>query len=417
MRILYLYMFPLWGNGSGAYLRELSAELVKRGHTVGIVCPDKRSHDGAKIYTVNAPQAVFAGHPEWPKGKQLGEMNGKELAEIYTTYLKASIEAVSDFKPDVVHVFHTAFLPEIGRTIKAMFGIRYIITTHGSDLFYLVKDRRLIPLISDANKGAKYITAVSEFTRKWYFQIFGFAIKRKTLVIPGGVQLSNFKRDEKMMGEIDKKYGLTDKKVVLFTGRLTKNKGVMYLVRAAEKIQGTVVIVGDGPERENLEKEIKKRKLKNVLLVGYMQTSNPMYHTFYERAHLFVSPSIWDEPLGLTILEALAAHTTVVATRKGGVTSIINDKVNGWLIKARNSKELAEVVNKLLLDDELRRKLRDNGYKTVIEKFAWEKIAQRFEKLYEESRVKEKPAGVGTLEKIGAETLIKKVRSVRISLF
>jgi glycosyltransferase involved in cell wall biosynthesis len=412
MRILFLYMFPLWGNGSGAYLRELSAELVKRGHTVGIVAPDKRKLENMKIYPVNAPQAVFVGHPELPNAKQLGAMNGTELAEIYTTYLKTSIDAVSDFKPDVVHVFHTAFLPEIGRTIKAMFGIRYIITTHGSDLFYLVKDRRLIPLIADANRAAKYITAVSDFTKKWYFQIFGHAIQRKTFVIPGGVQLSNFKRDEKMMQEIDKKYGLTDKKVVLFTGRLTKNKGVIYLVRAAERIQGTIVIVGDGPERDTLEKEIKKRKLKNVLLTGYIQTSNPMYHAFYERAHLFVSTSVWDEPLGLTILEALAAHTTVLATRKGGVTSIINDRVNGWLIRARNSKELAEVANKLLLDDELRRKLRDNGYKTVVEKFAWEKIAQRFERLYEDSRVKEKPADVGTLEK-----LIGKVVGLKSFLF
>lgn len=412
MRILFLYMFPLWGNGSGAYLRELSAELVKRGHTVGIVAPDKRNLENIKLYSVNAPQAVFAGHPEMPNAKHLKDFTGKELADLYTTYLKASVDAVSDFKPDVVHVFHTAFLPEIGRTIKAMFGIRYIITTHGSDLFYLVKDRRFIPLIADANRGAKYITAVSEFTRKWYLQIFGYAIKRKTLVIPGGVTLSHFKRDVKLMAEIDKKYGLTDKKVVLFTGRLTKNKGVVYLVRAAEKINGTILIVGDGPEKEALQHEIKKRNLKNVILAGYMQTSNPMYHSFYERAHLYVSPSVWDEPLGLTILEALAAHTTVVATRKGGVTSIITDGVNGKLIKARNSKELAAVVNELLIDDETRRRLRDVGYKTVVEKFAWEKIAQRFEKLYEDTRVKEKPVELGPLDK-----LVQKLTPLKTWLF
>lgn len=412
MRILFLYMFPLWGNGSGSYLRELSAELTKRGHTVGIVAPDKRKLENSKLYSVNAPQAVFSGHPEWPKAKHLGDMNGKELGELYAIYLKASIEAVSDFKPDVVHVFHTAFLPEIGRTIKAMFGIRYIMTTHGSDLAYLVKDRRFIPLISDANRGAKYITAVSDFTKKWYFQIFGYAIKRKTLVIPGGVNLAPFKRDVKVMEEIDRKYGVKDKKIVLFTGRLTKNKGVVYLVRAAEKIKGTIMIVGDGPERGNLEAEIKRRNLKNVILVGYMQTSNPMYHAFYERANLYVSPSVWDEPLGLTILEAMAARTSVVATRKGGVLSIINDGVNGTLIKARNSKELGTVVNALLLDDERRIKLRDNGYKTVTEKFAWEKIAQRFEKLYEETKSKERVIDAGPLDR-----LVKKIMPIKTFLF
>ncbi len=412
MRILFLYMFPLWGNGSGSYLRELSAELIKRGHTVGIVAPDKRKLEGRTMYPVKAPEAVFSGHPEWPKAKPLGEMKGKQLGDIYATYLHVSLTAVEDFKPDVIHVFHTAFLPEIGRTIKALFGIRYIMTTHGSDLAYLVKDRRFIPLIADANRGARYITAVSDFTKKWYFQIFGYVIKRKTLVIPGGVDLSHFKRDEKLMAEIDKKYKLEGKKVVLFTGRLTKNKGVIYLVRAAEKIQGTIVIVGDGPERSNLEAEIKRRNLKNVLLVGYMQTSNPMYHAFYERANLYVSPSVWDEPLGLTILEAMAARTSVVATRKGGVLSIINDGVNGTLIKARNSKELGTVVNTLLLDDERRIKLRDNGYKTVIEKFAWAKIAQRFEKLYEDTRVKDKTVKASPLDK-----LVKKIFSPRFWLF
>lgn len=412
MRILFLYMFPLWGNGSGSYLRELSAELIKRGHTVGIVAPDKRKLDNVKLYTVNAPQAIFVGHPEMPKAKPLGEMKGKELGDLYSKYLHTSLEAVEDFKPDVVHVFHTAFLPEIGRTIKAMFGIRYIMTTHGSDLAYLVKDRRFIPLISDANRGAKYITAVSEFTKKWYFQIFGYAIKRKTLVIPGGVNLSHFKRDEKLMLEIDKKYGLGGKEVVLFTGRLTKNKGVLYLVRAAATIKGTVVIVGDGPERVSLEAEIKKRNIKNVVFVGYLQTSNPLYHAFYERAKLYVSPSVWDEPLGLTILEALAANTTVVATRKGGVTSIITDGVNGALIRARNSKEIARVVNELLLDEVLRKKLRDVGYKTVVDKFAWEKIALRFEKLYEETRIKEKNIDAGPLDR-----LVKKIMPLRTWLF
>ncbi|MBP9718972.1 MAG: glycosyltransferase family 4 protein [Candidatus Levybacteria bacterium] len=405
-------MFPLWGNGSGSYLRELSAELIKRGHTVGIVAPDKRQLADIKLYSVNAPQAVFVGHPEMPKAKPLGEMKGKELGDLYATYLHTSLAAVEDFKPDVVHVFHTAFLPEIGRTIKAMFGIRYIMTTHGSDLAYLVKDRRFIPLISDANRGAKYITAVSDFTKKWYFQIFGYAIKRKTLVIPGGVNLAPFKRDLKVMGEIDKKYKVAGQKIVLFTGRLTKNKGVVYLVRAAEKIKGTIMIVGDGPERPVLEAEIKKRNLKNVILVGYMQTSNPMYHAFYERANLYVSPSVWDEPLGLTILEAMAAQTAVVATRKGGVLSIIADGVNGTLIKARNSKELGTVVNALLLDDERRIKLRDNGYKTVIEKFAWPKIAQRFEKLYEETRVKEKIVDAGPLDR-----LVKKIMPIKTFLF
>lgn len=388
MRILFLYSFPLWGNGSGSFLRELTAELVKRGHNIAIVAPDKRKLPEITHFVVNPPQmGVFVGHPELPKAKKLEDMSGRELGEIYASYLKTTIQAVSDFNPEIIHVFHTAFLPGIARVIKILFGIKFIITTHGSDLNYLVRDRRFIGLINDANKVARFITANSEFTKKWYLDIFGDYLRRKSTVIMGGVRLENFKKDPKKIEFVDKTYNLTGKKVVLFTGRLTKNKGVIYLVRAAASIQGTILIVGDGPERKNLEEEIKKRKLSNVVMVGYVKSGDEsMFHAFYERADVYVSPSVWNEPLGLTILEAMAAHTPVVATRKGGVVSVIEDKVNGFFIRPRNSTDIAEKVNMLLKNDELRERLKKQAYQTVLQHFTWEEIAGQFERIYRQFR-------------------------------
>ena len=82
--------------------------------------------------------------------------------------------------------------------------------------------------------------------------------------------------------------------------------------------------------------------------------------------------------------QAMAAKTPVVATRKGGVVSVIEDKVNGFFIRPRNSKEIAQTVNMLLLDDELRQKLAANAYKRVVEHFTWEKIAGEFEGIYKQ---------------------------------
>jgi glycosyltransferase involved in cell wall biosynthesis len=378
-------MFPMWGNGSGSYLRALSQELVKRGHDIAIVAPDKRKLAGVKQYIVNYPQmGVFVGHPEYPSAKKFEDMGGKELGEIYISHLKSTIHAVSDFNPEIVHVFHTAFLPGIARVIKILFGIKYIITTHGSDLSYLAKDRRFIGLIDDANKVARFITANSDFTKKWYLSMFGKYLKNKSSVIMGGVNIADYKKDPGEIDAINKKYGLYDKKVVLFTGRLTANKGVHYLVKAAPLIKGTILIVGDGPERKNLEEEIKEQKIKNVIMAGYVNSTskNGYYHAFYERADVFVAPSVWDEPLGLTILEAMGSHTPVVGTKKGGVVSIIKDNVNGLLINSRNSKQIAIAVNSLLEKDDLRKKIGDNAYQTVLDKFTWEKIAGQFEKIY-----------------------------------
>lgn len=383
---MFLHMFPLWGNGSGSFLRALSKELVKRGHEIAVVAPDKRVLPGIKHYIVNPPQmGVFVGHPELPKAKRFEDMNGKELGAIYTSYLKATIEAVADFNPEIIHVFHTAFLPGIARLIKILFGIKYIITTHGSDLSYLTKDRRFMGLINDANKVARFITANSDFTRKWYLELFGKDLRHKSTVIMGGVNLEDYKKDPAEIEVINNKYKLDGKKVVLFTGRLTKNKGVNFLIKAAPLINGTVLIVGDGPERKSLEEEIKRNKINNVIMVGYINPGEKrLFHAFYERADVFVSPSIWDEPLGLTILEAMAAGATVVATKRGGVLSSIQDKVNGFLINPRSSKEIAEVVNKLLEDDQLRKKISAAALKTIMEHFTWEKIADQFENIYKQ---------------------------------
>src|SRR3990167_885508 len=105
MRILFLYMFPFWGNGSGSYLRALSKELVIRGHTVGIVAPDKRKLASITHYVVNPPQmGVFLGHPELPNAKKFSDMSGKELGEILLSYLEVSLDAVSSFHPEIIHV-------------------------------------------------------------------------------------------------------------------------------------------------------------------------------------------------------------------------------------------------------------------------------------------------------------------------
>src|SRR5258708_21076972 len=126
MRILFLYMFPLWGNGSGSFLRELVLELAKRGHDIAIVSPDKRKLDDITHFVVSPPQnGVFIGHPEVPDAKRFEDMSGKELGEIYVSYLKTTIQAVSEFNPEIIHVFHTAFLPGIARTIKILFGIKF----------------------------------------------------------------------------------------------------------------------------------------------------------------------------------------------------------------------------------------------------------------------------------------------------
>lgn len=381
---MFLYMFPLWGNGSGAWLRALSREMVKDGHEVAIVSPEKRKFDAVKQYIVKPSQmGVFVGNPELPGAKKYEEMNGVEIAKVYTSYVDATLPAVKEFEPEIIHAFHTAFLPPIARIVKILYGIRFIITTHGSDLHYLSRDKRLIGLIKDAIRVSAMVTANSAFTRRWFLKMFGVEWANKIRTIPGGVHIEEYQRNQQAIDVINKKYGLTDKKVVLFTGRLTIHKGVEFLIKAARSIKGEVIILGDGPERANLENLIKEQGLTNVRILGYMKPTDQVnFKAFYGRADVYVAPSTWNEPLGLVILEAMAARTPVIATRKGGVGSLVKDGYNGYLVRARSSKEIAEKVNLLLTNDALRKKISDRAYETVLTKFTWDKIAERFAHIY-----------------------------------
>lgn len=386
MKVLYLYMFPLWGNGSGAWLRRLVYRTQERypDFKAAIVAPDNRRLKDVHIFSLKPPQmGVFVGNPELPGAKKYSKFTNEELIELFNYYLLKSAKAVDKFKPDLIHVFHTAFLPPVARTLANIYKVPFIITSHGSDLYYFKEDNRWKSLMGDASNKAKYITVNSNFSRDWYLQMFGKHLAKKTKTIPAGVNNNiDFTRD---VSWIDKKYKFQYDKMVLFTGRLTIHKGVEYLIKAARKIKAEIVILGDGPERKYLEKLIADYNLTNVHLLGYFSQRFGNINAFYQRADVYVAPSVWAEPLGLVILEAMVYKTPVIVTRKGGVTSIVKDGVNGYLVRAKSWKEIAEKVNSLLADDKLRKKMGETAYKTVLQKFNWDKIATKFYNIYKRS--------------------------------
>lgn len=385
MRILYLQTFPLFGSGSGTYARELAVEIAKR-HTVAIVVPDKRKLDGVKMYEVKLPVKIaFTGHPEWPNCKLYTKVSGKELSANYLAYFQRIVEVVNEFEPDIIHVHHLMPLSWIARFVKIAYGLNFIVTAHGSELPTLEQDKRYPYLTAEALRKAVRIVPNSFWTRDWMKKVVGDGFSKQMRVIPGGVDIDQFPEDMDT-SEIDKKYKLKGQKVVMFSGKLTKYKGVRYLIQAAKNIAGLVVIVGDGPQRTFLEELTKTLKLTNVRFLGYIDNQDLI--KLYYRADVCVVPSIWDEPLGLVVLEAMAAKTPVVVTRKGGIPLAVKDGINGLFVRSKNAKEIALKVNTLLHSDTLRKKIGEKARQTILERFTWEKIGLRFERMYEEFKKK-----------------------------
>lgn len=392
MKVLYLYMFPLWGNGSGTWLRRLTFHLKEtfpKEFEAEIAAPERRKVKYAKIHHLKPPiMGVFVGNPELPGAKKYSFLSNQDHINIFNYYVTRCSKIIEKSKPDILHIFHTAFLPAVGRMLANFYKIPFLITTHGSDLYYFQEDYRWRSLARDAYTKAKFITANSNFTREWFLKMFGKDLAKKTKTIPAGVNNQiDFDRD---VSWIDKKYHFKFNKMVLFTGRLTVHKGVDYLIKAARKINAEVVILGDGPEKKYLESLIKKYQLKNVHLLGYFSQRLEKLNDFYLRADVYVTPSVWNEPLGLVILEAMAHKTPVVVSRKGGVTTLVKDGVNGFLVRPRSPGLIAQKVNLLLEYDKLRQKMAERAFKTVVERFSWNRIATKFYNLYEKALQKPK---------------------------
>lgn len=375
MKILILHRAPLWGSGSGTYVRKLSEELSKQDK-VAIVCPEKREFDKIKIYQVKTPfPGVFHGHPEYPKAKKYADMTNEELTRYILPYLTTTMKAVEEFKPDIIHVQHASFLVWAADYIKVLYNIPFVVTIHGPDLNTALEDKRLRILTKHCLARASRIFPNSFDTKKRFYAIFGESYRRKTRTIFLGVDLKLYPKDKKIK-IINKKYNLAGKKIVIYVGRIDKEKGIDYLIRAARDIQAEVYILGSGDYKKELEKIVKELKLKNVHFVGYFADKYlEELREFYQRADVVVVPSTVREAFGLVILEAMACSTPVVASNIGGIPNIIKDGKIGFLVRPRSPREIAEKANKILNNEKLRLAMGERCRKLIEEKFTWEKVA------------------------------------------
>jgi len=387
MKILQLLCVPLYGTGSGTYVRKLTESLTKLGHEVAIAAPDKRQLDRAKVYEIKLPfMATFTGQPEHPEAKLYSRLTGVELNDIQSAFLSEIVRIVEEYKPDVLHVHHVANLSWIANYIKAVYQIHYIITSHNTDVINAILDKRYIPLSQDAMNRADFITAVSKNTRERLLKVIGKSVnslRRKTKVVPCGVCTQSYS-DKTSVSTVERKFKLKGKKVVLYSGKLTKLKGVDLYVKAAKSFPETIfVVMGDGEERPNLEQIVKDSKLSNVLFTGYMGSNDKrLIAGLYRRASIVAVPSTISEGIPLSALEAMSSSTPVVGSNIGGIPTAVKNMKNGLLIKPKSLTALVEALRELLSNQKLSEKFGKQARKDAIAKFDWDIIAKKIEKYY-----------------------------------
>ncbi len=236
-------------------------------------------------------------------------------------------------------------------------------------------------------KWKQYIIVNSEYERKQAIKL-GIKPKQKIVTVYNGVDLNKLdfllpeQAREKVLGEIERKE--KDKDCLLGTiANLYPSKGLEYLITSANALikknpRIVFVVIGEGEEREKLEKLIEKYDLKNnFFLIGAI----PEAYKYLKAFDIFVLSSV-KEGLPWTILEAMAAETPIVATKVAGIPEVLEDKSSGLLVESKNPKQLAKAIKRLLDNKELKKKLANQARKRVEEKLGLQKMVDNIEKLF-----------------------------------
>jgi len=199
-------------------------------------------------------------------------------------------------------------------------------------------------------------------------------IKEKIEIIPNGIPIDVQYNDNSVRRKYD----------VLFVGRLVKEKGINYLLKAIDIIQKKyqknirVAIAGNGPMKTELVKMCEELKIRDsVEFLGFQRDIDSIMRF----SRILVLPSIW-EGFGLVLLEAMKNRCAIIASNVGGIPEIITSGNDGLLIPKENSKILAHSIHLVLENAELRKLYTQNAYKKVQNNYSIEKYANKMFELY-----------------------------------
>ena len=195
----------------------------------------------------------------------------------------------------------------------------------------------------------------------------------------GGSDISSSWRDKLKIGGNDK--------IILFYGALEKRKGVTILINAFNKLQTMnheprikLVIIGTGPEKENLKSQVMGYGLQaNIIFLDWM--FNDELPALLNVSDVFVYPSVplggWEEQFGYAMAEASACEVPVVATRTGSIDEVVINGKSGILVDPNNPEQLNEAIYTILSDEVLAKQMGEFGREYIVEKFSHQVVAKK----------------------------------------
>ncbi len=233
---------------------------------------------------------------------------------------------------------------------------------------------------------ADIIQAISSYLGSWAREM-GF--KGPLFIIPNGVDIKKFSHlySDCELAALRKKLNFSFNDIILVTtSRLVKKNGIDVVIEALQYLPDKMkfMIIGQGSEKKCLKKLVKKLHLEDrVFFLGFVKHNYlPKY---LKVADIFVRPSR-SEGMGNSFIEAMASKLPVIATQEGGIADFLFDAernpdkpATGWAVDKDNPRQIAEAVKKIIAYPKQTKKVIENAYKLIVEKYDWDQIAKRME--------------------------------------
>ena len=303
----------------------------------------------------------------------------------FDIYQENIVNYLHSNKFDIIHIFNR---PRLVLQVRKQAPSAKIVLSMHNDMF---NHNKISPDEAEAvlDEVSNIIT-VSDYVGNVIKELYPQA-STKLHTIYSGVDTSRFlpghhPKMKNIRQKIRSKHGLEDKTVILFTGRLSRNKGVDRLVRAIPEIAKkhkniALVIVGSKWFSENgttdyiaYVKSLAKRLPIPVIATGFVPPTD--IQNWFAAADLFVCTSIWEEPLARVHYEAMASGLPIITTARGGNPEVVNPNKNGLIVdNPEDPKHFATKIKEMLSDKKAMKQMGETGREFALAYYQWERVA------------------------------------------
>lgn len=361
--------YPTFG-GSGVLATELGMALSAKGHEVHFISYQQpvRLNFHPNIYY---HEVVVQNYPLF------------DFPPYETALTSTLVHVITNNNLDLLHVHYAiphASAAYFARQILKKQGkdIPFITTLHGTDITLVGRDQTYAPVVTFSINESDAITAVSDNLREETYK--HFPIDKDIRVIPNFVDTSKFRQSDKE--HFKKMLAPNGERILAHVSNFRKVKRVEDVIRVFEKVRQTIpsklLMIGDGPERQNAEELCRSLEICNdIRFLGKQEQVDEILSI----TDLFVLPSQY-ESFGLSALEAMACGVPVISTNVGGLPEINVHGKTGYLNDVGDVPGMADHALHILLDDSTLQQFKDAAL-AHARNFEKARIIPLYEELYD----------------------------------